>query len=76
MPINLHSFVVLLAVAVITVVLCRKFKLPAMLGYLIVGMLIGPYALGFIQSSDEANHLAVYGIVFLMFTLGLEFNLA
>ena len=76
MPINLHSFVVLLAVAVITVVLCRKFKLPAMLGYLIVGMLIGPYALGFIQSSDEANHLAEYGIVFLMFTLGLEFNLA
>ncbi len=76
MPINLHSFVLLLAAAVITVVVCRKFKLPAMLGYLLVGMLIGPYALGFIQSSDEASHLAEYGIVFLMFTLGLEFNLA
>ncbi len=76
MPINLHSFVILLAAAVITVVLCRKLKLPAMLGYLLVGMLIGPYALGFIQSSDEASHLAEYGIVFLMFTLGLEFNLA
>nr|WP_314898875.1 monovalent cation:proton antiporter-2 (CPA2) family protein [uncultured Deefgea sp.] len=76
MPINLHSFVLLLAAAVITVVACRKFKLPAMLGYLLVGMLIGPYALGFIQSSDEASHLAEYGIVFLMFTLGLEFNLA
>ncbi|MGL4995250.1 MAG: monovalent cation:proton antiporter-2 (CPA2) family protein, partial [Deefgea sp.] len=76
MPINLHSFVLLLAAAVITVVVCRRFKLPAMLGYLLVGMLIGPFALGFIQSSDEASHLAEYGIVFLMFTLGLEFNLA
>ncbi len=76
MPINLQSFLVLLAAAVITVVLCRKLKLPAMLGYLLVGMLIGPYALGLIQSSDEASHLAEYGIVFLMFTLGLEFNLA
>ncbi|MBM5570049.1 MULTISPECIES: monovalent cation:proton antiporter-2 (CPA2) family protein [Deefgea] len=76
MPINLHSFVLLLAAAVITVVVCRKFKLPAMLGYLLVGMLIGPYALGFIQSSEQASHLAEYGIVFLMFTLGLEFNLA
>ncbi|WP_282099217.1 cation:proton antiporter [Deefgea sp. CFH1-16] len=64
MPINLQSFLVLLAAAVITVVLCRKLKLPAMLGYLLVGMLIGPYALGFIQSSDEASHLAEYGIVF------------
>lgn len=76
MPITLHSLVLLLAVAVVTVVACRKFKLPPMLGYLLVGMLIGPFALGFIQSSEQASHLAEYGIVFLMFTLGLEFNLA
>ncbi|WP_432722414.1 monovalent cation:proton antiporter-2 (CPA2) family protein [Jeongeupia wiesaeckerbachi] len=76
MPVHLSSLLLLLAAAVITVVLCRLVKLPAMLGYLFVGMLIGPYALGLIASSEEATHLAEYGVVFLMFTLGLEFNLA
>ncbi|BCL77214.1 sodium/hydrogen exchanger family protein [Jeongeupia sp. HS-3] len=76
MPVQLSSLLLLLAAAVITVVLCRLVKLPAMLGYLFVGMLIGPHALGLIASSEEATHLAEYGVVFLMFTLGLEFNLA
>ncbi|UXY15270.1 monovalent cation:proton antiporter-2 (CPA2) family protein [Chitiniphilus purpureus] len=76
MPVHLSSLLLLLAAAVITVVLCRSVKLPAMLGYLLVGMLIGPHALGLIASSDEATHLAEFGVVFLMFTLGLEFNLA
>ncbi|WP_308433882.1 monovalent cation:proton antiporter-2 (CPA2) family protein [Silvimonas iriomotensis] len=66
----------LLAAAVLTVVACRSLKLPAMLGYLVVGMLIGPHALGFIDTSTGAEHLAEFGVVFLMFTLGLEFNLA
>lgn len=76
MSIQLSSLLLLLAAAVITVVLCRRLKLPAMLGYLLVGLLIGPHALGLIASSDEATHLAEFGVVFLMFTLGLEFNLA
>ncbi|MFC7094014.1 cation:proton antiporter, partial [Jeongeupia naejangsanensis] len=76
MPVHLSSLLLLLGAAVITVVLCRLVKLPAMLGYLFVGMLIGPHALGLIASSEEATHLAEYGVVFLMFTLGLEFNLA
>ncbi|AOY01307.1 monovalent cation:proton antiporter family protein [Jeongeupia sp. USM3] len=76
MPVHLSSLLLLLAAAVITVVLCRLVKLPAMLGYLFVGMLIGPHVLGLIASSEEATHLAEYGVVFLMFTLGLEFNLA
>ncbi|KAF0814617.1 Glutathione-regulated potassium-efflux system protein KefC [Andreprevotia sp. IGB-42] len=76
MPVHLSSLLLLLAAAVFSVVLCRRFKLPAMLGYLFVGLLIGPHALGLIASSTEATHLAEYGVVFLMFTLGLEFNLA
>ncbi|WP_148717196.1 monovalent cation:proton antiporter family protein [Chitinolyticbacter meiyuanensis] len=76
MPVHLSSLLLLLAAAVLTVVLCRSVKLPAMLGYLLVGMLIGPHALGLIASSDEATHLAEFGVVFLMFTLGLEFSLA
>ncbi|HSC81645.1 MAG TPA: monovalent cation:proton antiporter-2 (CPA2) family protein [Chitinolyticbacter sp.] len=73
---HLSSLLLLLAAAVVTVVLCRTVKLPAMLGYLLVGMLIGPHALGLIASGDEVTHLAEFGVVFLMFTLGLEFSLA
>ncbi|XZG70070.1 cation:proton antiporter domain-containing protein [Chitinibacteraceae bacterium HSL-7] len=73
---HLSSLLLLLAAAVVTVVLCRKAKLPAMLGYLLVGMMVGPHAAGLIASSEEAVHLAEFGVVFLMFTLGLEFSLA
>lgn len=72
----LQNLLFLLATAVVTVVICRKIKLPPMLGYLLIGMVIGPHALGLIPSSEEASHLAEFGVVFLMFTLGLEFNLA
>ncbi len=74
--IELHSLLLLLAAAVLTVVACRRIKLPAMLGYLLVGLLIGPHALALVPSTDAATHLAEFGVVFLMFTLGLEFNLA
>lgn len=58
------------------VVLCRILHLPAMLGYLIVGILIGPHALGWIPDAPETRHLAEFGVVFLMFSIGLEFSLA
>ncbi|MDR3413713.1 MAG: monovalent cation:proton antiporter-2 (CPA2) family protein [Formivibrio sp.] len=74
--IELHSLLLLLTAAVLTVVACRHLKLPAMLGYLLVGFLIGPHTLALVPSTETATHLAEFGVVFLMFTLGLEFNLA
>lgn len=76
MPNSLELLLILLAVAVGVVVLCRIFRLPAMLGYLIVGILIGPHALGWIPDAPETRHLAEFGVVFLMFSIGLEFSLA
>ncbi|MDO8990313.1 MAG: monovalent cation:proton antiporter-2 (CPA2) family protein [Sideroxyarcus sp.] len=73
---SLHLILILLAVAVGVVVLCRIFHLPAMLGYLLVGILIGPHALGWIPDTAETRHLAEFGVVFLMFSIGLEFSLA
>lgn len=64
-----------LIAAVLGVVACRSLKLPPMLGYLVVGVLIGPHALGLSQNSDGVRHLAEFGVVFLMFVIGLEFNL-
>ena len=73
---SLQLMLILLATAVGVVVLCRILRLPAMLGYLIVGILIGPHALGWIPDAPETRHLAEFGVVFLMFSIGLEFSLA
>ncbi len=72
---SLQLVLILLAVAVGVVVLCRILRLPAMLGYLIVGILIGPHALAWIPDAPEERHLAEFGVVFLMFSIGLEFSL-
>lgn len=61
--------------AVIGVVLFRLMKLPPMLGYLAVGVVIGPNALALARDSAGVQYLAEFGVVFLMFVIGLEFNL-
>jgi CPA2 family monovalent cation:H+ antiporter-2 len=72
---NLDLALLYLLAAVIGVVGCRLLKLPAMLGYLIVGVLIGPNALALARDSAGIRYLAEFGVVFLMFVIGLEFNL-
>ena len=64
-----------LMAAVLGVVACRSLRLPPMLGYLVMGVLIGPNALAFAQDSEGLRYLAEFGVVFLMFVIGLEFNL-
>jgi CPA2 family monovalent cation:H+ antiporter-2 len=64
-----------LLAAVLAVVACRQFKLPPMLGYLVAGVLIGPNALALAQNSAGIRYLAEFGVVFLMFVIGLEFSL-
>ncbi|HEY1228496.1 MAG TPA: monovalent cation:proton antiporter-2 (CPA2) family protein, partial [Ramlibacter sp.] len=72
---TLELTLVYLLAAVLGVVACRSLKLPPMLGYLVVGVLIGPNALGVAEDSDRVRHLGEFGVVFLMFVIGLEFNL-
>ena len=64
-----------LLAAVLGVVACRSLKLPPMLGYLTAGVLIGPHALALAQNSEGVRHLGEFGVVFLMFAIGLEFSL-
>ena len=64
-----------LLAAVLGVVVCRSLKLPPMLGYLAAGVLIGPHALALTQNSEGVRHLGEFGVVFLMFAIGLEFSL-
>ena len=70
----LPQLLMLLASSVLVVLLFRRLRLPPILGYLAVGMLLGPYALNF-TSGGFAPIMAELGVVFLVFTLGLEFSL-
>jgi monovalent cation:H+ antiporter-2, CPA2 family len=72
---TLSLVLILLATAVIVVVLCRTLHLPVMLGYLVVGILIGPHALAWMPDASGTRDLAEFGVVFLMFSIGLEFSL-
>src|SRR3989304_5654949 len=71
----LQSVLILLATAVRVVGFFRPLKLPPLLGYLIVGVAIGPHALAWIPDTAVARQLAEIGVVFLMFSIGLEFSL-
>jgi len=75
MATTLEVALLYLVAAVLGVVVCRSLKLPPMLGYLVVGVIIGPNALALAQDSAGVKYLAEFGVVFLMFVIGLEFNL-
>lgn len=67
---------VLLAGAVVFVALFRYLRLPHILAYLALGVLLGPFGLALIPSSSATRYLAEFGLVFLMFTIGLELSLS
>ena len=71
----LEHIVVLLVASVVGVALFKLIKLPAVLAYLFVGMVVGPFGLGWIPDSEGTRFLAEFGVVFLLFTIGLEFSL-
>jgi CPA2 family monovalent cation:H+ antiporter-2 len=71
----LGQVLMLLAASVCVVAGVRKLALPAILGYLVVGMLLGPHALGIAADNETTRLLADVGVVFLVFTLGLGFSL-
>ncbi len=75
MPHILQVILLLLAASVVVVVLCRLLRLPPILGYLVVGVAVGPHAFGWVPDNAGVRDLAEFGIVFLMFSIGLEFSL-
>jgi monovalent cation:H+ antiporter-2, CPA2 family len=66
---------VLLASSVLAVAVCRSLRLPPIIGYLLTGVALGPHALGVVSEREETHRLAEFGVVFLMFSIGLEFSL-
>ena len=73
---TLELVLILLASAVMVVVLFHALHLPPLLGYLLVGVAVGPFALAWVPDTNEGRQLAEFGVVFLMFSIGLEFSLS
>ena len=71
----LLQILILLTASVVVVAAVRKLALPAILGYIAVGMVLGPHALALAADNATTQQLADFGVVFLVFTLGLEFSL-
>ncbi|HET6718029.1 MAG TPA: cation:proton antiporter [Rhodocyclaceae bacterium] len=74
----LHSLapvLILFTAVVLAVALTRRAGLPSLLAYLAVGAALGPHALKVFPESETVTHLAEFGVVFLMFSIGLEFSL-
>ncbi len=71
----LAQILILLATSVLVVAVFRRLGMPPILGYLAVGFVLGPHLLGVIDDNRETRFLAEFGVVFLLFTLGLEFSL-
>ncbi len=71
----LVDVLVLLAATLVVVASVRRLRLPPVIGFLAVGAALGPHALGWVEDTQTTNTLAEFGVVFLLFTLGLEFSL-
>lgn len=75
MHFSLAPVVMVLLVSVLAVIVCRRLRIPSMLGYLLVGFIAGPGLLHLIPESPSTDYLGEIGIVFLTFSIGLEFSL-
>lgn len=69
------QILLLLALAVVVVVIFQRLRIPSSLGYLLVGLLLGPHTVGPVIDLPQMTALAEFGIVFLLFTIGLNFSL-
>lgn len=73
---TLTQMLLLLGVTVFIILLFQRLQIPASLGYLLVGVLLGAHTAGPVVSSEYINLIAEFGIVFLLFTIGLSFSMA
>ncbi|MCW9024073.1 MAG: cation:proton antiporter [Gammaproteobacteria bacterium] len=72
---HLAQILLLLAVAITIVVTFQRLHIPTSLGYLLVGVVLGPYTMGPVVSMPELQTLAEFGVVFLLFTIGLNYSI-
>jgi monovalent cation:H+ antiporter-2, CPA2 family len=72
---SLKQIEILFGLALVTVILLQRLKVPSIVGFLATGVVAGPHALGFIKDTHQVEQMAEYGVVLLLFTIGIEFSL-
>lgn len=72
----LKSLVVILIASAVVVFLLHKFKIPSLVGFIIAGVIIGPYGLEIVKDTHAIEMLAEIGVILLLFTIGIEFSMA
>lgn len=70
----LREIVVLFILSIIVVLVCLRFRLPSIVGFLLTGVLCGPSALGLIPTPEAVDTMADVGVAFLMFSIGMELS--
>ncbi|HML84100.1 MAG TPA: cation:proton antiporter, partial [Bacteroidales bacterium] len=71
----LKEILILFSVSVLLLLILNRVKIPSVVGYLLAGIIVGPFALGFVKESHQIEVLAEIGIILLLFSIGIEFSL-
>lgn len=71
----LQDIVVILGLSVLIILIFQKIKIPELLGFLLTGVIAGPYGFSLVSASHEVEMLAEIGVIFLLFVIGIEFSL-
>lgn len=71
----IKEIVIIFALSIGVLLICHRLKLPAVVGFLVTGILCGPHGMGLVSGLEEVDNLATIGIVLLLFTVGMEFSI-
>jgi len=72
----LKDLAIIFAVSLLVILVFHRFKLPALPGFIVAGVLLGPNALGLVSDVHQVESLAEVGVILLLFTIGIEFSLS
>ncbi|MCD1295112.1 potassium transporter KefB [Methanocella sp. CWC-04] len=70
----LQGLITIFGLSIVILLICHRFRIPAIIGFLFTGILVGPYGTGIFSAVSEVEFLAEIGIVLLLFTIGIEFS--
>ncbi|NOY65012.1 MAG: hypothetical protein GXO97_06435, partial [Nitrospirae bacterium] len=71
----LKSLLVIFGISVVVVLILNRIKVPSLVGFLIAGVIVGPYGVGLVKDTHLVEILAEIGVILLLFTIGIEFSL-
>lgn len=71
----LKDVIIILGLSVLIILIFHRFRIPSILGFLLTGIIIGPYGLSLINASHEVEMMAELGVIFLLFVIGIEFSI-